>query len=128
MKDDLADALIPVFWAREHIPVLQERLLKWQGSYSYDLVAERDPVQAGMDLVVARLRTPLDPLIIGDVGAIINSVRTGLDRSFGVGAASEPSGQRNRCNEGRCADEPGDERGNDQTISSRPPAGRRTGE
>ena len=27
MKDDLADAIIPVFWARDHIPVLQERLL-----------------------------------------------------------------------------------------------------
>jgi len=30
MKDDLADVLIPVFWARDHIPVLQERLLNWQ--------------------------------------------------------------------------------------------------
>jgi hypothetical protein len=79
MKDDLADALIPVFWARDHIPVLQERLLSWQRRYPYEVVAERDPVQADMDLVIARLRTPLDPLIIGDVGAIINSVRTGLD-------------------------------------------------
>jgi hypothetical protein len=76
MKDDLANALIPVFWARDHIPLLQERLLNWQRRYPYEVVAERDPVQAGMDLVVARLRTPLDPLIIGDVGA--NSVRTGL--------------------------------------------------
>jgi hypothetical protein len=57
--------------------VLQERLLNWQHRYPYELVAERDPVQADTDLMIARLRTPLDPLIIGDVGAIINSVGTG---------------------------------------------------
>ncbi len=42
MKDDLADALIPVFWARNHIPVLQERLLNWQRRYPYEVVAERN--------------------------------------------------------------------------------------
>jgi hypothetical protein len=59
--------------------VLQERLLGWQRRYPYEVAAEPDPLQADMQLLVARLRTPLDPLIIVDVDAIINSVRTGLD-------------------------------------------------
>jgi hypothetical protein len=45
MKDDLADALIPVFWTRDHVPVLQERLLNWQRRYPYEVIAERDPVR-----------------------------------------------------------------------------------
>ena len=40
MKDDLADALIPVFWAGDHIPVLQERLLNWQRRYNALLRAD----------------------------------------------------------------------------------------
>ncbi len=79
MKDDLEDALISVEWAQAQIPVLQERFLNWQRSYPYKLVCEPEPRRPDRELLIAYLQKPLDPLIIGDVGAIINSVRTGLD-------------------------------------------------
>lgn len=79
MKADLEDALVPVKWAEAQIPILQERLLAWQRSYPYEIVAEPDPNQPDRELLIAYLKKPLDPLIIGDVGAIINSSRTGLD-------------------------------------------------
>lgn len=40
---------------------------------------EPDPNDPEWELLVAQLRTPIDPLIQGDVGAIINSTRTALD-------------------------------------------------
>lgn len=79
MKADLEDALVPVAWARVHISVLQERFLSWQRRYPYKLICEPDRNQPDRDLLIAYLETPLDPLIVGDIGAIINSVRTGLD-------------------------------------------------
>ena len=79
MKADLEDALVPVKWAQAHMPVLQERFLAWQRTYPYKIVAEPDPNRGDRELLVAYLEKPLDPLIVGDVGAIINSVRTGLD-------------------------------------------------
>jgi hypothetical protein len=94
MKDDLADALIPVFWARDHIPVLRERLLNWQRRFPYEVVAERDPVQADMDLVIARLRTPLDPLIIGD-GSVLFISLSSLAANFVQASALPPPGTRN---------------------------------
>lgn len=59
--------------------MVQERFSIWQRSYPYKLICEADPIQPGRELLVAYLEKPLDPLIIGDIGAIINSVRTGLD-------------------------------------------------
>lgn len=79
MKRDLEDALVPVEWAQAQIPVLQDRFLSWQRSYPYKLVCEPEPTRPDRELLIAYLQKPLDPLIIGDVGAIINSVRTGLD-------------------------------------------------
>jgi hypothetical protein len=79
MKADLEDALVPVTWARAQIPILQERLSAWQRSYPYELTTEPDPQQPDRELLVAYLKKPLDPLIVGDVGAAINSIRTGLD-------------------------------------------------
>ncbi|HML07357.1 MAG TPA: hypothetical protein VK430_04415 [Xanthobacteraceae bacterium] len=79
MKADLEDALVPVKWAEAQIPVLQERLLAWQRSRPYEIVTENDPQRSDMELLVAYRKKPLDPLIVGDVGAIINSVRTALD-------------------------------------------------
>jgi hypothetical protein len=79
MKADLEDALVPVKWAQAQIPVLQERFIAWQRSYPYEIVSEPDPYQPDRELLVAYLKKPLDSLIVGDVGAIINSVRTGLD-------------------------------------------------
>ena len=79
MKADLADALIPVEWAEAQIPVLQQRLIDWNRSGPYEVIVEPEPQRPDRELLVAYLKKPLDPLIIGDVGAIINSVRTGLD-------------------------------------------------
>lgn len=79
MKPDLEEALVPVKWAEAQIPVLQERLLSWQHSYPYKIVCEPAPNRSDRELLVAYLEKPLDHLIIGDVGSIINSVRTGLD-------------------------------------------------
>lgn len=79
MKAYLEDALVPVKWAEAQIPILQERLSAWQRSYPYKIVTEPAPYPPDRDLLVAYLEKPLDPLIVGDVGAIINSVRTSLD-------------------------------------------------
>jgi hypothetical protein len=79
MKADLDDALVPVKWAEAQIPILQERLSAWQRTYPYEIVAEPDPDGADRELLVAYLKKPLDPLIVGDVGAMVNSIRTGLN-------------------------------------------------
>ena len=79
MKDDSLKLSFRSSGLQSTFPVLQERLLGWRRRYPYEVAAEPDPLQADMQLLVARLRTPLDPLIIVDVDAIINSVRTGLD-------------------------------------------------
>ena len=62
-------------WARAQIPVLQERFLSWQRSYPYKLVCQPERGRPDRELLVAYLEKPLDPLIIGDIGAIINSVQ-----------------------------------------------------
>jgi hypothetical protein len=79
MRDDLEDVLVPVIWAKAQIPIFQDRLLTWQRSYPYEIVAEPDPDHPNRELLTAYLKKPLDPLIIGDIGAAINSIRTGLD-------------------------------------------------
>jgi len=79
MKEDLRHALVPVNWAEAQIPILQGRLLAWQHTYPYKIVAEPDPSRGDRELLVAYLEKPLDPLIVGDVGAMVNSIRTGLN-------------------------------------------------
>jgi hypothetical protein len=79
MRDDLQDALVPVKWAEAQIPILKQRLIDWNRGGPYKIIVEPEPQQSDRELLVAYLKEPLDPLIIGDVGAIINSVRTGLD-------------------------------------------------
>jgi hypothetical protein len=79
MKADLEDALVPVKWAEAQIPILEKRFEAWQQRYPYEVIVEPDPQQSEKELLVAYLKKPLDPLITGDIGAIINSVRTGLN-------------------------------------------------
>jgi hypothetical protein len=79
MQRDLEDALVPVKWAEAQIPALQQRLINWNRTGPYEVIVEPDPQRPDRELLVARLKKPLDPIIIGDVGAIINSVMTGLD-------------------------------------------------
>lgn len=79
MRSDLRGSWNAVRWADAHIQVLQERFVSWQRGAPYELVMERDLHDADWEFLVAYLRQPLDPLIVGDIGAIINSVRTGLD-------------------------------------------------
>jgi hypothetical protein len=79
MRDDLLDAKAAVDWAEAQIPILQERLMNWQRERPYEIVPEPDPADKNWEFLVAYLGIPLDPLIHGDVGAIINSARTALD-------------------------------------------------
>ena len=79
MRDDLLDAKAAADWAVAQIPILENRLKSWQRSRPYETIIELDPDSADKELLVAYLRTPLDPLIQGDIGAIINSTRTALD-------------------------------------------------
>ena len=79
MRDDLLEARNALRWAETHIPELQQRFIAWQRLYPYELVMEPDPKDVQWEFMVAYLRAPLDPLIIGDVGAILNSMRTALD-------------------------------------------------
>jgi hypothetical protein len=79
MKADLQDALVPVKWAQAQMPILKQRLIDWQRTDPYTVNVEPDPSRSDRQLLVAYLKKPLDPNIIGDVGAMINSIRTGLD-------------------------------------------------
>ena len=78
MRNDLIGALTPIVWAEAQIPVLQERFAAWQRKNPYEITAEPDPSDADWEIIVACLRQPLDPIIHGDVGAIINSIRRTL--------------------------------------------------
>ena len=79
MRDDLRGALDAVRWAEAHIPALQQRFEFWQRRDPYEIVVEPDPDDAKWEFLAAYLRTPIDSLITGDVGAIINAARTALD-------------------------------------------------
>ena len=79
MREDLVDALAAVHWADAHIPVMQERFIAWQRGGPYNIDVEPDPDDGDWELLIAYLGAPLDPLIHGDIGAIINSMRTALD-------------------------------------------------
>ena len=78
MPNDLLDAQAAVDWAIAQIPILQERFLAWQRNRPYELVVEPDP-DPGYEILVAHQKRPVDPLVIDDAGAIINSARSSLD-------------------------------------------------
>jgi hypothetical protein len=78
MPNDLLDAQAAVDWAIAQIPILQERFLAWQRNRPYELVVEPDS-DPGYEILVAHQKRPVDPLVIGDAGAIINSARSSLD-------------------------------------------------
>ena len=58
---------------------MQERFLEWQRRQPYALEVEKYPEDPEWQYLVAYPKTPLDPLIYGDFGAIVNSTRTALD-------------------------------------------------
>ena len=94
MRNDLAEALTAVRWADAHIPIMNKRLIAWKRCSPYDIVVEPDPNDAEWELLIAYPGTQLDPLIQGDVGAIINSMRTALDilmSTLLVGHGIEPN-------------------------------------
>jgi hypothetical protein len=78
MRADLLDAQAAIDWAVAQIPILQERFLSWQRSRPYELIVEPDP-DAAYELLTAFQKTPIDPLISAEAGAIVNSARSGLD-------------------------------------------------
>jgi hypothetical protein len=77
MRADLLDAQGSVDWAIAHAPALIERFNLWQQTQPYRVVTEPNP--GGGQFIVAYPDKPLDPLIFGDVGAMINAIRSGLD-------------------------------------------------
>jgi len=79
MRDDLLDALAALNWAEAQIPILQDRFMAWQRLRPYEIVEEPDPNDVNWKLLVAYPKIPLNPLIQGDAGAIINSTRSALD-------------------------------------------------
>ena len=79
MRDDLREAYNAVYWAISHVPVLQERFVSWQRSGPYKPIMQPDPNDPAWELLTIEQIKPLDPLIFGDIGAIINSARTALD-------------------------------------------------
>ncbi len=95
MHSDLREALVPVQWAEAQLPIMERRLAAWNDRNPYGFVVEPDLTSADMELVTVELQHPLDPLIIGDVGAIINSIRTSLDLLMSaIVARHSPSGHR----------------------------------
>lgn len=78
MRDDLLDANASAHWARTQVPILQERLTKWHHARPYKLAVEPDS-KTGEKFIVAYQALPLDPIMVADVGAIINATRSALD-------------------------------------------------
>lgn len=79
MRDDLYDAWHAVEWAAHQTSQMQERFLHWQRRQPYSFAMETKPGEPDWKYLVAYPKTPLDPLIYGDFGAILNSTRTALD-------------------------------------------------
>jgi hypothetical protein len=79
MRDDFRGALASVAWAETQILILQQRIADWHRKDPYEVVVEPDPSDSHWGLIVAYMRRELDPIINGDVGAIINSIHTALD-------------------------------------------------
>jgi hypothetical protein len=77
MRDDLLDAQAAVDWAVAQIPLLQEGFLDWQRRNPYRVVQERDP-DTGQDIAVT-YDQPFPLTFNAWTGAIINSLRSGLD-------------------------------------------------
>jgi hypothetical protein len=84
--------LVPVKWAEAQIPIFQGRLEAWHHRDPYILGIEPDPDRPNWEYVVAYDNFPIDPEIVGDVGAIINSTRTGLSLLVAAVAASHNGG------------------------------------
>ena len=78
MRDDLLDAQAAVDWAVAQIPILEERFSTWQRSRPYELIVEPDS-DPSREVLIARQKIGLDPLLSAEAGAIINSARSALD-------------------------------------------------
>jgi len=79
MAPDLGDALVPLNWADAQIAVFRERLGAWQRTRPYELVMERNPNAPEIQFLAAYQKKPIDPLLVGDTRAIINSIGAALD-------------------------------------------------
>ena len=79
MRADLLDAQATIDWAVAQIPVMEERLATYYRRRPYVIEMEPDPDGSGHVLLVVYVPQPPDPLINAEVGAIINSLRSGLD-------------------------------------------------
>jgi hypothetical protein len=77
MRDDLLDAQATIDWSITQIPLLQVAFVDWHRANPYRVVQEHDPEGAGDIAVVYDQSFPLTFNVW--VGAIINSLRSGLD-------------------------------------------------
>jgi len=78
MRADLLDAYAAVDWAISHLPSLQKRFKSWLDTPPYIFVEELHP-EMGQKLFKLKIDTPLPGVINAEVGAVINSIRSGLD-------------------------------------------------
>jgi len=78
MRDDLSHAQASVDWAVARLPDLQERLDSWT-SANVSVEIEDAPPPAGQNPVVATLKEPIPLAFSVEVGAYLNTIRSGLD-------------------------------------------------
>ena len=77
MRDDLLHAQASVDWAVARMPDLQERLDSW-ASANVSVEIEDAPPPAGQNPVVATLKEPIPLAFSVEVGAYLNTIRSGL--------------------------------------------------
>jgi hypothetical protein len=80
-RDGFEDAKSSANWSIAHAPTLQSHIIEWLQSNPYELFVEDDP-QRGDKFLAAYQVKPLAPIIFGDIGAMINSLRSALDILF----------------------------------------------
>jgi hypothetical protein len=78
MRDDLLDACAVIEWAESQLDSLRGRLKRWFEEAPYAATTEENP-QTGNKILQVNPSEPLPRLINAEAGAIINSIRTGLD-------------------------------------------------
>jgi hypothetical protein len=78
MRDDLLDSQACVDWAVAQLDILRKRVADWINSRPYIVIGKEKPQSVEKTWHVEEVE-PIPRIINAEVGAIINSVRSGLD-------------------------------------------------